>query len=68
VPNRAWREVAVRDWSSWEELQAWTDECVAKEAEVRTCPATGTSMWEAWQTERPKLAAVPLLPEPSTWR
>jgi len=37
---------------------------VAREARTRTCPATGTSVWEAWQAERPKLAAVPLLPEP----
>ncbi|HUK63561.1 MAG TPA: IS21 family transposase [Dongiaceae bacterium] len=62
--DRAWREVPVRDWSGWDELQAWTDERVAQEAQVRICPATGTSVWEAWQAERPKLAAVPLLPEP----
>jgi transposase len=62
--DRAWREVAVRDWSGWDELQAWTDERVAHEAQARTCPATGTSVWAAWQAERPKLAAVPLLPEP----
>jgi hypothetical protein len=54
--------VAARDWSGWDELQAWTDERVAHES--RTCPATGTSVWEAWQAERPKLGAVPLLPEP----
>lgn len=62
--DRAWREVRERDWSGWDELQEWTDERVAKEARVRNCPATGTSVWEAWQAERPKLGAVPLLPEP----
>jgi transposase len=62
--DRAWREVTERDWGSWEELQAWTDERVTREAHARTCPATGTSVWAAWQAERPKLAALPLLPEP----
>ena len=28
------------------------------------CPATGTSVWEAWQAERVHLAPLPLLPEP----
>jgi transposase len=62
--DRAWREVTARDWSGWDELQAWTDERVGHEARARTCPATGTSIWEAWRAERPKLAPVPLLPEP----
>jgi len=62
--DRAWGEVAARDWSGWDELQAWTDERVQREAQARTCPATGTTVWEAWQAERPKLAALPLLPEP----
>lgn len=62
--DRAWREVRERDWSGWDELQAWTDERVAREAQVRTCPATGTSVFAAWQEEKPFLAAVPLLPEP----
>ena len=62
--DRAWREVEMRDWSGWDELQAWTDERVAREAHARTCPATGTSVWEAWQDEQRVLAPVPLLPEP----
>jgi transposase len=62
--DRAWREVSERDWSGWDELQAWTDERVAREAQVRTCPATGTSVWDAWQAEQRFLSPVPLLPEP----
>ncbi len=62
--DRAWREVGERDWSTWDELQAWTDERVTREAHARTCPATGTSVWAAWQEERPFMAPVPLLPEP----
>ena len=62
--DRAWREVGERDWSTWDELQAWTDERVTREAHARTCPATGTSVWAAWQEEKPFMAAVPLLPEP----
>ena len=62
--DRAWREVSERDWSGWDELQAWTDARVAHEAQVRTCPATGTSVWSAWQAEQRFLAQMPLLPEP----
>ncbi len=28
------------------------------------CPATGTSVLEAWAAEQPRLAALPILPEP----
>jgi len=62
--DRAWREVGERDWSGWDELQAWTDKRVEQESHARMCPATGTSVWEAWQAEQRFLSAVPLLPEP----
>jgi len=65
--DRAWREVGARDWTGWDELQAWTDQRVQRDAQACTCPATGTSVWDAWRAERLKLAAVPLdtlLPEP----
>ena len=62
--DRSWREVGERDWSTWDELQAWTDERVVREAHARTCPATGTSVWAAWQAEQRLLAPLPLLPEP----
>lgn len=52
-------------WSSLDALQAWTDEQVERSAHRRTCPVTGTSVYEAWQAERPLLAALPdPLPEP----
>ena len=46
------------------ELQAWTDERMELSARRRRCPATGTSVLEAWQQEREHLAPLPLLPEP----
>lgn len=36
-----------RHWSSLEELQAWSDEKDLESARRRTCPATGTSVWDA---------------------
>lgn len=53
-----------RRWASLEELQAWTDERVRESALRRQCPATGQSVWEAWQDELAWLAPLPLLPEP----
>ena len=54
-----------RSWSSVEELQRWTDEQVEASMRRRTCPATGTSVWEAWQEEQAYLGALPHpLPEP----
>lgn len=56
-PTReAWRDVA--------ELQAWTDEAVASQAAKRLCPATGSTVLSAWESERRLLAPLPLLPEP----
>ena len=51
-------------WSSLEELQAWTDQRVEASAVRRLCPATGTSVAEAWQEERRFLAPLLDLPEP----
>jgi transposase len=62
--DRAWWEITERDWESWEELQEWTDRRVLREAERRTCPATGSSVIDAWEAEKRFLAPVPLLPEP----
>ncbi|HEX5011355.1 MAG TPA: IS21-like element helper ATPase IstB, partial [Planctomycetota bacterium] len=54
-----------RCWDSLEELQAWTDDLVERSAQRRTCPATGTSVVEAWRMEQSKLAPLPAeLPEP----
>lgn len=62
--DRNWREVAEREWKSWDELQAWTDVKSRSDAERRTCPATGTTILSAWEAEKPHLRPVPLLPEP----
>lgn len=53
-----------RAWSSLEELQTWTDERMLVSARRRICPATGTSVLEAFQQEKRALAALPILPEP----
>jgi transposase len=50
---------------SIEDLQGWTDERLARWAKRATCPATGTSVEEAWKAERELLRPLPaLLPEP----
>lgn len=51
-------------WDSIEALQAWSDQHVDRQARKRRCPATGSSVWEAWQAERPFLAPLPILPVP----
>jgi transposase len=62
--DRRWREVTRRSWSDWDELQEWTDDQMWSEAKRHICPATGTSVREAWEAEKRCLAPVPLLPEP----
>jgi transposase len=62
------RQAAVpygRSFADLAELQAWTDERVAARAAERRCPATGTSVAEAWARERPLLTPLPeTAPEP----
>ena len=62
--ERQWLELRRRDWESWDELQVWTDVRMQEEAARRMCPATGTTVLEAWEEEKLALAPVPLLPEP----
>lgn len=62
--ERGWEEVTRRRWESWDELQAYSDSRMLAEAHRRTCPATGTSVFEAWEAEKAFLAPLPLLPEP----
>jgi transposase len=62
--SRAIRRITESDWPSWEALQAWTDANELETADRRTCPATGTSVRAAWESEKAFLAPVPLLPEP----
>lgn len=51
-------------WESIEHLQAVTDEAVQHNARQRRCPATGTSVLEAWKYEKYRLAVLPPLPAP----
>jgi len=46
------------------ELQATTDEQLARSAAQRLCPATGCTVEESWRAEQRLLRPVPLLPEP----
>ena len=62
--GRLRREITGRHWESWSELQAWTDEHMHVQAARLICPATGTSVLEAWTAELPFLSALPILPEP----
>ena len=39
--DRAWREVGARDWSGWDELQAWTDERVDARGARTDLPGDG---------------------------
>ena len=56
---------AGRDFSSLEEIQAWTDERLERWTMKAICPATGTTVADAWEAERPLLRPLPeLLPEP----
>lgn len=62
--QRMGEDPADRVCSDVAELQAWSDEANYRSARRRTCPATGTSVWEAWQAEPAFLQPVPILPEP----
>jgi transposase len=47
-----------------DELQAQTDERVARWSERTICPATGKTVRESWEAERELLRPLPRLPEP----
>lgn len=64
LDHRLHADPRSRAWSSLEELQAWTDERMLESAKRRTCPATGTSVLEAYHQEQASLAPLPILPEP----
>ncbi len=65
IRSQRWSiDPARRAWDDVAELQAWTDQELLKASRRRRCPATGGSVWEAWQSERAALAPVPALPEP----
>ena len=55
----------ARAWADLAALQDWTDERLEALARERQCPATGTSVAEAWTSERKLLTRLPeTLPEP----
>lgn len=54
----------ARHWHDLRELQNWSDERMEHSAHRRLCPATGTSVREAWLQEKPSLGPLPILPEP----
>lgn len=54
----------TQHWGSLEELQQATDDHVTRTTQRRLCPATGLSVAESLAVERPRLASVPILPEP----
>lgn len=52
-----------RRFDSLADLQRWTDERLERRDRRRRCPATGTSVAQAWQTEQSQLRPLPILPE-----
>jgi transposase len=57
--------VHERCFDGLDHLQRWTDAKLEASAKRRICPATGTSVHEAWQREKAQLRALPeVLPEP----
>jgi transposase len=62
--HRQWLDPRLREWDSLEELQAWSDGQVLRRAERRLCPATGGSVVQAWEQERPLLGELVTLPRP----
>jgi transposase len=49
----------ARSFATIEELQAWTDEQIAARDHDRRCPATGTTVAEAWEAEKRLLTPLP---------
>jgi transposase len=55
----------ARTWADLAALQHWTDARLEELANQRRCPATGTSVAEAWAQERPRLTRLPeSMPDP----
>jgi transposase len=62
-----WKRLPVRScaFDGLTGLQAWTDALLDADAARRVCPATGRTVAETWEAERPLLRPLPtLLPEP----
>ena len=61
---RGWGPPPTSEWSSLEELQAWTDVRVREWESRRTSPATGRGVLESWEEEQGFLGDCTGLPEP----
>jgi transposase len=62
-----WKRLPVRSrpFDGLAGLQAWTDAVLGADEARRVCPATGLTVAESWEAERPRLRPLPaLLPEP----
>jgi hypothetical protein len=57
-------DVVRERYLSLDDLQARTDAQVDRWSRKAICPATGTTVHEAWHEERRRLAPLPILPEP----
>lgn len=53
-----------RTWCGLEGLQGWTDDRLDRWADTARCPATGQTVAETWEAERPLLRPTGTLPEP----
>jgi transposase len=62
--QRASADPTGREWDSVEHLQEWSDRRTFDRARRRICPATGSSVLEAWEAEKQHLSELPLLPDP----
>lgn len=54
--------IAGRRFQGLEDLQAWTDARISASAARRVCPATGASVLESWEAEKPRLRPLPEVP------
>ncbi len=61
---RGWGPGPTSEWSSLEELQAWTDARLLEWESRRTSPATGRGVLESWEEEQGYLGDCTGLPEP----
>lgn len=61
---RSWGPSPTSEWSSLEELQAWTDVRLREWESRRTSPATGRGVLESWEEEQRFLGDCAGLPEP----
>jgi len=62
--SRLLLDVSRDDYRDLGALQAATDARVETWARRTMCPATGESVYATWQAEKPRLRALPTLPEP----